>query len=138
MWKVDSNTSTLVGVRGNPSTQVGPNGFKAKHASRVSSETPQEEQTFELEILQCIENALSNFGENVPSTVLGNLRWIGGISKEEITSSPDIFDRSLDIIFRQASSRVRQAILEEIKSKFGLSECASNLREAFAEANSHF
>lgn len=124
----------MPGVLGNLET----NDKSKKSLTRRSLETLHEDQCFELEIVQCVERALSNFGERAPSTVFANLLWIGGISKEEIPWRPDKFERCLDIIFRQASPRVKQAIFDEIKSKFGISDYSPNLRDVLAKAHPGF
>lgn len=101
-------------------------------------ETFREDQSFELEIVRCVERALSNFGEQTPSTVFVNLHWIGGISKDEIPWAPEKFEHCLDIVFRQASTRVKQAVFDEIKSTFGISDCAPNLRAVLDKAHPQF
>jgi hypothetical protein len=71
-----------------------------------------------LQVIQCIEKALSRFGESTPAIVFWNFESVFKVHKDEILSYPDEFVLSLEKMFGVGSKLIESVLLGEINSSF--------------------
>jgi hypothetical protein len=90
--------------------------------------------TFESQVLECVGRGLARFGESVPQVITYNLKWLYGMTQQEIPTRPDGFEKCLDQIFLSGSLYVKKAIIGEVKEKFGLDGEYANLKQAIEAA----
>jgi len=103
-------------------------------AKKGQAKSSASSEGFEGNLMECIGKGLSKFGERVPQLAIDNLRWTDHIGSEDIPKKPAEFERGLDKIFRSSSYKVKMAITEEIKSRFGLNQDYPTLKECFEAA----
>lgn len=105
-------------------------------AFKKQSEAEGEKARAELdtEILQCINKGLASFGDSVPQMILYNFKWMTKLERVDIPRKPEEFEKSLDRVFGEGSALVRKAIINEINTKFGLTQDYASLKEAFDTA----
>lgn len=84
-------------------------------------------------ILTCVGEALERFGRGIPKIILYNICWLG-LKYEEIPDRPVEFEACLESVFRSGSAAVKGAVLEEVKSAFGLTGNYTNLKDCFEAA----
>jgi len=114
------------------------NQGEEREKKQIATETvvTQTQATFESGILGCVQTGLALFGDSFPQLIMYNLKWLNGIKQEEIPHKPEEFGRCLDQVFRAGSASVKEALIAEVKSKFGLTEDYASLKESFAAAAS--
>jgi hypothetical protein len=86
---------------------------------------------FRTEIMYCVKAGLSRYGVDLSELVLSNLKWITGLRQEDIPWKPDDLGLALDRVFGYGSDHIKDAIIEEIRQKFGISEACKSLKQAF-------
>lgn len=85
-------------------------------------------------ILACIGEALERFGSGIPKIILYNICWLSGLRYEEIPDRPVEFEACLESVFRSGSAAVKHAVVEEVKSGFGLTENYATFKDCFEAA----
>jgi hypothetical protein len=102
---------------------------------QTRSEVKQEE--FRRSLMECVDSALHSFGygvDNIVSFYLQNK----DAKKGDLQSSPkvDEFDKGLNSFFGTVAAKiVEDAIIQQIKSKFGLSAEVTTVEEAIKKAS---
>jgi hypothetical protein len=74
----------------------------------------------EQEILTCIDRGLESVGSHTKTVVYWHLERIGHVSKFEIVEKPIKFVQALRTLYRESSTGVENAILQQINTRFNL------------------
>lgn len=74
----------------------------------------------EQEILACVDRGLESVGCHTKNVVYWHLERIGHIKKFEIVDKPIKFVQGLRNLYRESSSGVENAILQQINRRFNL------------------
>jgi len=114
------------------------NQGEEREKKQIATETvvTQTQATFESGILGCVQTSLALFGDSFPQLIMYNLKWLNGIRHDEIPHKPEEFEICLDQVFRAGSASIKRALIEEVKTKFGLTEDCASLKESFEAAAS--
>lgn len=71
------------------------------------------------ELMDCVEKGLNRFGPGVKYAVMWRMVVLKEAPKEGIPAKPEAFHAALQSIFGQGSTRIEDAIIEEIRSRTG-------------------
>jgi hypothetical protein len=72
------------------------------------------------DITASVDRAFSRFGSTVSSVVYWKFHFDTKLDKGEIALRPDLFSTTIREIFRDGSSVVERAIIQELRSQFDL------------------
>jgi hypothetical protein len=92
--------------------------------------------SFESEALECVRTGIALLGDSVSQVIEYNLKSTRGISQDEIPHKPQELEKCLDEIFGSGAAFLKRAIIQQVKTRFGLKEDYSHLRECFEAAAS--
>lgn len=105
--------------------------------NRLAGETISFEESgvygFDSKMSECVSTVLGRFG--VPEALLNNMSWMYGLKNREIPEKPELFENCLDKIFGKGSIYLKKAIVDQVRTKFGIpQEEFSSLKELFDAA----
>ena len=83
------------------------------------------------EILNCVKKTLHGYGGRTPDPFLYDFRSKTMLRDRDIPNKPLELEECLDHIFDGASIIVKKAMIDEVKTNFGLKQDCRNLKEAF-------
>ena len=71
-------------------------------------------------IVLTVDRALSRFGQSVSSVLYWKFQFDTKLKKEDISTRPDLFSRTIKEIFKDGARIVELAIMDELKVEFRL------------------
>lgn len=78
------------------------------------------------ELMECIEEGLSIFGQSVCHTVYWRLAYLNNLPYDGILVNPEAFVEGLQSIFGSGARQIEGVIIGKIRERFGLIELQSD------------
>jgi hypothetical protein len=69
-------------------------------------------------LIECVENGLDRFGENVSKVVCWKLKQAKNIDEEGVIAYPEALVSTIDEIFGVCAPMVKESIAKEIRARF--------------------
>jgi hypothetical protein len=86
------------------------------------------------EITFCIDRGLDRVGTDVKYLVYWHLQSVGHVKRSEIVAKPEEFVSALKGLYRESSTVVERAIVQELNATFGLDFEPTQLAKAIVKA----